>query len=658
MNDPVLVTNPARPRDHGSGFVIRMLEGAGAQVVTCAHVVRTLGAEGLLVAGQPAKVIVDLAAEGVDLAVLAVPGLTEPQASELERGTLGDEVELLGFEPAGGGPLAVPHRGRLAKSSLTALAGRNRPAWHLQLGDGEIEGGHSGGPVVSVRSGKVVGVIAMGPDQQGGRDGVAVAIENLRLWPDAPAVVGRAPTPAPDESSGDSLLPEMLRPARRWWRRWGWLTLIAGVVAIGGAGLAMRSWSSPSTSPPTASRCAIPDLRASFDTAPVETWCPDDLVGGVECARTFADRTTVAGRCQGTEAVGDWRAVDGEGRVRWEAHFDPTGRRRTGTWTERRDEPSGAVFTATNRYELPVPGDPARLRTSRVEEWRCRRATGDSTFSSEQQDLTVLAYVETLSVPGGSFVCSVSRVGGIAVATECRRGLRKVSGAAAVDAHVSMLDSLRAIQNCQDTALPELPACGDGIPNTGEQCDDGQPSRTCNADCTTARCGDGILNRLAEETCDPGSAGETGSCNRNCTAVRCGDGVLNKAAREVCDPAPATGTKKCEKKTCQAPRCGDGIVNSQAGEQCEVSSAAGAPHCTSKCKKPVCGNRVVEPGEECDEGTLRSRRCTRECTLPAGVSPRVLTPTPTPVPPTGTTPLPATPIAPTPIAPVPTVDRP
>jgi hypothetical protein len=646
MADPVLVTNPARPRDHGSGFVIRRLDGAGAQVVTCSHVVRALGADGLQVAGQPARLIIDLAGDGIDLAVLAVPGLTEPAPMELQRGTPNEDIELLGFEPAGGGPLAVPHRGRLARASITAIGGHNRSAWHLELADGDIEGGHSGGPVISVRSGRVVGVIAMGPEQQGGKDGVAVGIENLRVWKDAPPVLAaRAATvdPPVTDGSGDSLIPSIIRPAHRWI----WVAIVGGAVALAGAALAMHGWSSTTKPPPppVVGDCGRPDLRDGLGRTAVVDWCPDSHVEVSACVRTFADGARVQGSCAGTVATGDWTYAGPDGQ--WDAHFDTGGGRELGVWLERRKRTSGATYELTIRHDVEVPGRPG-TGTSRTEEWRCSKpGDGDSTWTSVEADVESHAREVTLSVTGGSFVCTIARVGPADVVSECRRGLRKVTGAAASDAYLSVLDSRRAIENCQPTELPELPKCGDAIVNTGEECDDGEASARCTEQCKLSRCGDGLLNRNAGEQCDPGPLRETRSCDRDCTPRECNDGVKNAAAGEVCDPPKRPGSKTCE-SNCLAPRCGDGIVNAAAGEQCDAGGAATAT-CLATCKTSRCGDKQVNPlaGEECDDGK-KTLRCTLACKRTVGLPgrPTPLTPT-APVTPIG----PATTTAPTTLRP-------
>ncbi|MGB5265463.1 MAG: hypothetical protein WBN30_02670, partial [Polyangiales bacterium] len=83
---------------------------------------------------------------------------------------------------------------------------------------------------------------------------------------------------------------------------------------------------------------------------------------------------------------------------------------------------------------------------------------------------------------------------------------------------------------------------GDSVLNTtsGETCDDGGPSATCDADCTAAICGDGVVNTLALELCD--DAGESALCDVDCSFVLCGDGTTNTTAGEVCDDGINNGT--------------------------------------------------------------------------------------------------------------------
>lgn len=617
MSESVLVTNPARPREHGSGFVIRRV-GDGAQVVTCAHVVRALGTDGLQVAALPATVVSDLSSQGVDLAVLLVPGLTEAPPFDLARGVKGDLVTLLGFEPGGGGPVAVPRAARLAAASVTALGGRNRPSWQLELeaGQGEIEGGHSGGPVVHRLTGKVVAVVAMGPDKPGGRDGVAVAIENLRLWSEAPSI-GPAAAHAGDSSDGeadpDEPGPSIVQPVRRWWK----VAVVAGGLAVAAAALAVSAW--PSSVTP--SGCAIPDVRElveRFDTVDVVPWCPDAIDGETACVRRFDDGSVISGRCRGTDAIGLWTSRDPQGVERWRATFGEAGTRPAVVF-EHQHAPSRAVHSVRVVRGAAVSGDPTRTVDTKVETYRCSRSDGDSTVTWTYPDLAEGDADVTLSVPGGVMHCALHRDATTrqTVATMCAVGLRKVLGPLAADAYSQVLDLRVQIENCLPVTLPPIPGCGDGIQNSNEACDTGGMTALCDGDCTAPKCGDGLLNTFAGEQCELGPGGESPQCNADCTVPRCGDGKVNRAAGETCEPRAASGTSLCD-ADCTAPRCGDGVLNRAANEDCDTGGRDTAECVGRTCRLSRCGDRITNPaaGEACDTG-VRSRTCTADCKLPA-----------------------------------------
>ncbi|MCA9657536.1 MAG: hypothetical protein KC486_04280 [Myxococcales bacterium] len=81
-----------------------------------------------------------------------------------------------------------------------------------------------------------------------------------------------------------------------------------------------------------------------------------------------------------------------------------------------------------------------------------------------------------------------------------------------------------------------LPACGDGILQAGEECDDGLANNNngkCVADCHTNVCGDGYPG--PDEECDDGNDKEGDGCNLQCALEMCGNGVVD--ADEYCDDA-------------------------------------------------------------------------------------------------------------------------
>jgi TolB protein len=71
---------------------------------------------------------------------------------------------------------------------------------------------------------------------------------------------------------------------------------------------------------------------------------------------------------------------------------------------------------------------------------------------------------------------------------------------------------------CRAAPAPACTYCGDGIPNNGEQCDDGNgiPGDGCENNCTnTPVCGNGILEPPVEE-CDDGNTNNGDGCSAAC----------------------------------------------------------------------------------------------------------------------------------------------
>ncbi len=103
-------------------------------------------------------------------------------------------------------------------------------------------------------------------------------------------------------------------------------------------------------------------------------------------------------------------------------------------------------------------------------------------------------------------------------------------------------DGCRA--DCQSAEV-----CGDGITDwqAGELCDDGNddPLDGC-VDCLLPGCGDGHVQ--PPEQCDDGWASDT--CTSLCTISSCGDGIVNPVAGEQCDPVL---DPECDPVTCQLP---------------------------------------------------------------------------------------------------------
>jgi hypothetical protein len=71
---------------------------------------------------------------------------------------------------------------------------------------------------------------------------------------------------------------------------------------------------------------------------------------------------------------------------------------------------------------------------------------------------------------------------------------------------------------CKEARDPRR-TCGDAVIQTGEACDDGGETASCDADCSPRVCGDGHVNAAAGERCDDGGTGQY--CRPDCTAFSC-----------------------------------------------------------------------------------------------------------------------------------------
>ena len=139
------------------------------------------------------------------------------------------------------------------------------------------------------------------------------------------------------------------------------------------------------------------------------------------------------------------------------------------------------------------------------------------------------------------------------------------------------------------------PACGDGVVDVGEECDDGNAddSDACTNACKSAVCGDGIVG--PGEACDDGNQIDDDACGNDCALASCGDGKLQPG--EECDDGNQIDTDVCL-STCVKAACGDGFVQANV-EACDDGNSDETDMCTTLCEAPACDD-AIKSGKETD----------------------------------------------------------
>lgn len=133
-------------------------------------------------------------------------------------------------------------------------------------------------------------------------------------------------------------------------------------------------------------------------------------------------------------------------------------------------------------------------------------------------------------------------------------------------------------------------------------------------------CGNGVLEK--PEECDDSNRRSNDGCNEQCLLELgiCGDGVIQSLLGEQCESSLHDSTLPYLCQNCQfvSLSCGDGVVD--PGEECDEgnqNSTSANATCRPDCHAARCGDGILDAGEECDDGNLRTgdgcdRLCERE----------------------------------------------
>jgi cysteine-rich repeat protein len=190
------------------------------------------------------------------------------------------------------------------------------------------------------------------------------------------------------------------------------------------------------------------------------------------------------------------------------------------------------------------------------------------------------------------------------------------AGALSPDGRAIIFDSLDSNLVASDTnnardVFVETPACGDGVDDVDEACDDGNlvSGDGCDANCTPTACGNAVIT--VGEDCDDGNQVDDDACPNDCILLRCGDGVVRDP--ETCDDGNLVDGDGCD-SNCTPTGCGNTIVT--AGEACDDGNLVSGDGCDENCTPTACGNAVATSGEECDDGNaLADDGCEADCRL-------------------------------------------
>jgi cysteine-rich repeat protein len=149
--------------------------------------------------------------------------------------------------------------------------------------------------------------------------------------------------------------------------------------------------------------------------------------------------------------------------------------------------------------------------------------------------------------------------------------------------------TLRCSPSCSlDTTGCQPTVCGNGVPEAGEDCDDGNEDEHdgCRGNCRLARCGDGILCTGdgcttgpggGVEECDDGNGDDHDACPRTCRPATCGDGFV--CSGPTCTTGPNGGAEECDDPSicclgsCAVRQCPDSLACDNANGCCHPDAS-------------------------------------------------------------------------------------
>jgi len=195
-----------------------------------------------------------------------------------------------------------------------------------------------------------------------------------------------------------------------------------------------------------------------------------------------------------------------------------------------------------------------------------------------------------LSCPGA---CTISVVAGaqITLTAAAQSSSRFVGwGGSACSGIAPCVMTVNADQAVTATFVPT--SCGNGVLESGEQCDDGNADNGdgCTSACQNARCGDAFTWR-GHEDCDDGNINPNDACTNTCRVAVCGDGIT-WSGHEDCDDGNTSNSDACN-NSCHCGGVGEPCC--AAGSACDTGTGCLANTCTTCPAPPQTTTRLFVP---------------------------------------------------------------
>jgi cysteine-rich repeat protein len=197
------------------------------------------------------------------------------------------------------------------------------------------------------------------------------------------------------------------------------------------------------------------------------------------------------------------------------------------------------------------------------------------------------------------------------------------------------------LKSLAQTSIPST--CGNGVVDSGEECDYGKLRNglsNCTTSCKLLYCGDQVISPQLGEECEPDTEEDysidpdTGqlttevhylqpTCGTVCTVPTCDaqgncNGGCKRKFMDACPVDQSTILQSASSSSASSVSIHTIVPILSSASSSSSSVVVQTP--VTSTQIPRCGNAVVEPGEQCDNGALNSNlpgaQCRVDCTLP------------------------------------------